>query len=123
MIREGFQQRDAVFPNSDACLKAPRADAPAGTITEGNTEYIVKTKSITGNLSELGNIYLKASDGKSFKLKDIAGIAIAPKKQYSFFLHSSAEQTANASKSSESFSEGVLIEIRRQPGYSPKAGR
>lgn len=89
-------------------------DYPADTITEGTTEYLVKTKSRAEDLETLGKLYLPVGNAgggtSSVQLNDIAGLSFGTADQHSFFY--SGGQNAKTR-------EGVRVQIRRRPGYSP----
>ncbi len=103
------------LPALASALEGANIDYPAGTITEGNTEYLVKTRSRAQSLMELGGIFLPKQNGDSssatIRLRDVASIEMGQKEQSSVFF----------SASGSGIREGVRLQIRRTAGFSPAA--
>jgi len=95
-------------------LESSNIDYPAGTLTEGDLEYIVKTKAQVQNTTDLENIYLPAGEGMSsyrLQLKDVAQVSYGTRRQTSYFYSWSEERGGE---------EGIRLMIRRRSGFSPR---
>lgn len=87
-------------------LQASNITFPAGTITEGILEYVVKTEGRLENIDALSNLLVPSPhQGDPIPLKEIADVGFAPAEQNSFFQNMG--------------SEGIGIAIRRQGTFSP----
>lgn len=79
---------------------------PAGTITEGELEYLVKADGRLQGIQELADLRIPAPAGGGWlPLKDLADIGYAPAEQHSLFINDGRE--------------AVGLVIRRQDDYSP----
>ncbi|HAK47301.1 MAG TPA: hypothetical protein DCO79_15455, partial [Spirochaeta sp.] len=117
LIRADFEAAAGIgytLPVIAQALEASNIDSPSGTITEGRTEYIVKTRARAQNITELGDIYLpqlsEDQGSSNVRLSDIADISIEARDPVSFYYSASGQNDSL---------EGVRIVIRRRDGFSP----
>ena len=107
------------LPVVASAIEASNIDYPAGTLTEGSTEYLVKTRSRAETLSELGELFLPGRQNDNtpapVRLRDVATIGMGQKEQSSTFL------SIGSHPEDRSCMEGVRLQIRRTTGYSPSA--
>jgi HAE1 family hydrophobic/amphiphilic exporter-1 len=87
-------------------LSRSNFDFPAGSFTEGETEFLVKSEGRVQNAEELGELFVgKNQQGQGIKLKEVASVALGQKEKTSFFQWDDKE--------------GVALLIRRKAGVSP----
>lgn len=91
-------------------LKASGISEPAGSLTEGETEYIVKTDARIKNMRELEALLIplpkeEGASSSQVRLSDIAEVGPGYKDQESCFVLDGKE--------------GIGLVVRRQEGYSP----
>lgn len=86
-------------------LSSSNYDYPAGSIREGNLEYVVKAEGSVKSVEGLGEFWCKAQGQPQFRLGDVATVSLASKDKRSFF-HSGGR-------------EGIALLVRKQAGASP----
>lgn len=86
-------------------LATSNYDYPAGSIREGNLEYVVKAEGSVKSVEGLSQFWCKAQDSPQFRLGDVASVSLAAKDKRSFF-HSGGR-------------EGIALLVRKQAGASP----
>ena len=86
-------------------LATSNYDYPAGSIREGNLEYVVKAEGSVKSLEGLSQFWCKSQDRPQFRLGDVASVSLAAKDKRSFF-HAGGR-------------EGVALLVRKQAGASP----
>ncbi len=81
-------------------------DFPAGSFTEGETEFLVKSEGRVANAEELGELFVgKNQQGQGIKFKEVAEVKLGQKEKTSFFQLDDKE--------------GVALLVRRKAGESP----
>ena len=72
-------------------LASSNIDLPAGTFTEGNSEYLVRTNGRVSTPEDLGDLRIPLRNGGGMPLKDLANVAWRPKEQLSLFMTDARE--------------------------------
>ncbi|MBN1649665.1 MAG: efflux RND transporter permease subunit [Spirochaetales bacterium] len=78
---------------------------PAGSITEGPLEYVIKTSGKVKSPANIGELILTNQNAESFRISDIAEISVGEREQASLFQLNGRE--------------GIGLMVRRQAGKSP----
>ncbi len=87
-------------------LSRSNFDFPAGSFTEGETEFLVKSEGRVDSARELGELYVgKNQQGQGIQLKEVAEVKLGQKEKTSLFQLDDKE--------------GVALLIRRKSGQSP----
>ena len=104
-------------------IKASNTDYPAGTLTEGDVEYLVKTRGKAENLPDLAAMPIPLPGGSEpVLLKDIADVRKGRGKQESFFAAPRGEGIGLAVRCLEGFSPTDLSDnVRREVGEIRKS--
>lgn len=78
---------------------------PAGSITEGTLEYVIKTAGKVDTAEQLGDFIFTGRESGTFRISDIADISMGEREQTSLFQLNGRE--------------GIGLMVRRQAGKSP----
>ena len=87
-------------------LENANIEYPAGTVTEGSTDYLVKTFAESNSLAELEKLHVS----NSVQLKDVADLSFGTAKQNSVFFFCKENQKPE---------EGIRLQVRCRDGFSP----
>ena len=100
-----------------AAVATCNIECPAGSITEGRTDYLIKTSHKASGIEDIGRIYITGSStagsGTGVRLKDTAVLSRGIKKQNSFYL------LAASGYSREDIRECIRIQIQSRGGFPP----
>jgi len=104
--QESLAARGLGISDVSGAIESANYDYPSGTIREGDIEFLVKAKGSVDAAWKIGEFPITAQPGSaSFAVKDIAVIRTEPKERKSIFCQNGRE--------------GVALEIRKRPGFSP----
>jgi HAE1 family hydrophobic/amphiphilic exporter-1 len=103
--QEMMSARNLSVQNLAALLSANNLEYPAGSIEEGDLEYIVKADGRATSLQAISDLYVSSKGALPSRLGDLARVYRGFEKRYSLVFHNGEE--------------GVALLVRRQAGYSP----
>lgn len=99
--------RGATLADVADALAGWNVDLPAGSITEGPAQLLVRTEGSVRDLPSLGNLLAAGTSGKAFAVHEVARIERGIRQRSSLFQVDARE--------------GVGLSVRRRPGTSPVA--
>ncbi|MDR2375742.1 MAG: efflux RND transporter permease subunit [Treponema sp.] len=89
--KQGLESRNLSLSAAAQIIAAANFEYPGGTITEGDSEYTVKTSGLYRSLEEIRQTPLAWDQGGLLRVGDIAEVSRGTGRQDTFFLYRSAE--------------------------------
>jgi multidrug efflux pump subunit AcrB len=105
--QEKAAARGVTLADIAEALAGSNVDSPAGSITEGSTELLVKTEGPAKDVPALGEFSVAGNGGTRFEVREVARIARGTRERVSLFMVDGRE--------------GVGLQVYRRPRASPVA--
>lgn len=85
------ESRKLTLEDISSILASSNFEYPAGTIKEGNKEFLLKTSGLFSDVSQISDVPLAYNNGGVLRISDIGTVAKTSKEKESFFIYNGHE--------------------------------